>query len=72
MCLWTQIRNPWDGRIEPFRIVGNVYFVGTYQASSHLIDTGDELTLGNTTIRFMETPGHTLGALSLFFDTQDA
>ena len=32
-----------DGRIEPFRIVGNVYYVGTFAASSHLIDTGDGL-----------------------------
>ena len=23
--------------MEPFRILGNVYFVGTFQASSHLI-----------------------------------
>ncbi|MBQ4613096.1 MAG: MBL fold metallo-hydrolase [Clostridia bacterium] len=146
------IQNPWDGKIEPFRIIGNVYFVGTYQASSHLIDTGDglilidsgyaktlylvirsiyklgfrpedlryivlthhhwdhveatrqlvdlsgaktligekdaepargyfdpdillkdgdTLTLGNTTMRFVETPGHTRGTLSLFFDTQE-
>lgn len=39
---------PWEGRIEPFRLVGNVYFVGTYQASSHLIDTGDGLILIDT------------------------
>lgn len=143
-----------QGRIEPFRIIGNVYFVGTYDASSHLIDTGDglvlldtgyadtlhlliqsiwelgfqpkdiryivhthfhgdhtegtqalaylsgaktvigehdkapllqkgyfipditvadgdTLTLGNTTIRFLHTPGHTIGTVSLFFDTVD-
>ena len=143
--------NPWDGRMKPFRVIGNVYFVGTYQASSHLIDTGDglilmdtgyestlylllesiwelgfrpqdikyiihshwhgdhtagtaalaelsgartvigehdreplmaaghfvpdltvadgeTLTLGNTTIRFMHTPGHTVGTVSMFFD----
>ena len=142
----------WEGRIDPFRIIGNVYFVGTYQASSHLIDTGDglilidtgyaktlylvvdaihrlgfdpkdikyiinthwhgdhtegtaamaalsgaktligiedyekakeyfsaditikdgdKLTLGNTSIEFMETPGHTKGTLSFFFNTED-
>lgn len=147
-----EIRNPWEGRIEPFRIVGNVYFVGTFQASCHIIDTGeglilidpgyantlylvvssiyklgfrpedikyiinthwhwdhteataalaelsgaktllgwqdeenakryftpdillkdgDSLSLGNTAISFMETPGHTKGTVSLFFDTQD-
>lgn len=147
-----KIVNPWEGKMEPFRIIGNVYFVGTFQASVHLIDTGeglilidtgysnslylvlrsiyklgfkpedikyivhthwhwdhtegttalvdlsgaktligkedvekakqyfepdilvkdgDELNLGNTTIRFMETPGHTKGTISLFFDTED-
>lgn len=148
------IKNPWEGAMNPFRIVGNVYFVGTYQASSHLIDTGDglilidtgyentlylvvhaiwklgfdpkdikfiihthwhgdhtaatkfllplttaktvigvrddriviaegyftpdvvvkegdALSLGNTVVRFLETPGHTVGTVSLFFDTQE-
>lgn len=139
----------WEGVMEPFQVVGNVYFVGTYQASSHLIDTGDglilidtgyaeslyflvrsilqlgyhprdikyivnthwhwdhaeatkpmvklsgaktligwkdaekarqffepdilirdgdTLTLGNTTLTFLETPGHTEGTVSFFFD----
>ena len=147
-----KLTNPWDGRIEPFRIIGNVYFVGTFQSSCHLIDTGDglimidpgcsnvfylvidsiyklgfkpqdvryiinshwhwdhteataamadlsgaktligaedaekakayfdadiivrdgdTLTLGNTTVTFMETPGHTKGTLSFFFETED-
>lgn len=147
-----EIVNPWEGRIEPFRIIGNVYFCGTFQASCHLIDTGDglilidpgyentlylvidsiyklgfrpedikyiinthwhwdhteataaladlsgaktligredaenasryfeadillkdgdTLLLSNTTITFMETPGHTRGTVSLFFDTED-
>jgi len=147
-----KIQEPWEGRMEPFRILGNLYFIGTYQASSHLIDTseglilidtgyaktlylvldsiyrlgfrpddikyivnthwhgdhaeasrplaelsgaknvigkkdaqkvtrffepdvlvgeGDTLTLGNTTISFMETPGHTKGTVSLFFDVQE-
>lgn len=138
------------GKMTPFKIVGNVYFVGTYQASCHIIDTGeglimidpgysataylvidslyrsgfdprdikyiinthwhgdhteatadfadlsgaktligrddaakakrhfvpdiliddgDTLTLGNTTIRFVHTPGHTKGTVSFFFDT---
>jgi len=141
-----------DGRIEPFRIVGNVYYVGTFAASSHLIDTGDglifvdpgysadfdivkesvaklgfdlkdvkyiinthhhgdhtqatqalvdisgaktligrddaekakkffnpdiivddgdTLTLGNTTVRFVHTPGYTKGTISFFFNTTD-
>ena len=40
-----KIEQPWDGAIEPFRIIGNVYFCGTFQASCHLIDTGDGLIL---------------------------
>lgn len=139
----------WLGRMEPFRIAEGVYFCGTYQASCHLIDTGDglimvdpgytstaylvidsiyklgfkptdikyiinthwhgdhveataafsalfgaktllgrddavkalkyftpdilvddgdTLTLGNTTVRFVHTPGHTKGTISFFFD----
>ena len=146
------IDKPWEGRMEPFKIVGNVYFCGTFQASCHLIDTGDglilidpgyentlylvidsiyklgfrpedikyiinthwhwdhteataalaelsgaktllgrwdeekakryftpdillkdgdTLTLGNTTVSFMETPGHTKGTVSLFFQTEE-
>ena len=143
---------PWEGKIEPFKIYGNLYFVGMHAASSHLIDTGDGLILidtgyltglylvlnsiyklgfapedikyiinthwhwdhaeasgalaelsgakniigkndaenvkryfepdilvgdgdvlqlGNTSIRFMETPGHTRGTISIFFDTKE-
>ena len=146
------LKKHYEGVIEPFRIIGNVYFVGTYPASSHLIDTGDGLILvdtgyadtlfllvnsiyslgfspydiryiihthwhgdhtegtaalahltgaktlighkdvpkaekyfkadialkdgdivelGNTKIEIMETPGHTEGCISLFFETQD-
>lgn len=145
-----KINKPFEGKIEPFKIIGNVYFCGTFQASCHLIDTGeglimidpgymdsfylvirsiyelgynpkdikyiinthwhsdhteateamvdlsnaqtligcddedkvkqffkpnilikdgDTLTLGNTTITFLETPGHTKGTISFFFDT---
>ena len=147
-----EIKQPWEGRIDPFRIVGGVYFCGTFQASCHLIDTGaglilidpgyentfylvidgiyklgyrpqdikfiinthwhwdhteataalaelsgaktllgqadlqkarkyfepdilvkdgDTLSLGNTTVTFMETPGHTKGTISLFFDVTE-
>lgn len=147
-----KITVPEDGKMTPFKIADNLYFCGTYQASSHLIDTGDglimidtgyantfhmvveavkalgfepkeikyiinthwhgdhteasgmmaaftgaenviscidapeveglgyfkpdlliddgdRLTLGNSTIEFMLTPGHTKGTLSFFFDT---
>ena len=33
------------GDMTPFRMVGNLYFVGTYKASSHMIDTGEGLIL---------------------------
>lgn len=149
----VEIVNVYDGKMPPHRVIGNVYFVGTYQASSHVIDTGDglimidtgyaktfylvldslyklgykptdvkyivnthwhldhaeasglmqdlsgannligkedahrviekgyftpdilisdgdTLTLGNTTIRFLETPGHTKGTISYFLDVE--
>ena len=34
--------------IAPFRMLENLYFVGTYAASSHLIDTGEGLILIDT------------------------
>jgi len=37
-----------ENYIAPFRMVGNLYFVGTYAASSHLIDTGAGLILIDT------------------------
>ena len=36
---------PWDGYMEPFKIVDSVYYVGVYQVCTHLIDTGDGLFL---------------------------
>ena len=36
------------GDMKPFKIIGNVYFVGTGKASSHLIDTGKGLILIDT------------------------
>ncbi len=38
--------NPlWKGKIEPFKIIGNVYFVGCFPASTHIIDTNEGLIL---------------------------
>ena len=42
------MKQPWEGRIEPFRIYGNLYFVGTGPAPNHLIDTGEGLILIDT------------------------
>lgn len=39
------IFHPWEGAVEPFRIFGNLYFIGTVPASTHLIDTGEGLIL---------------------------
>ena len=36
------------GDMKPFRMAGNLYFVGTSEAPSHLIDTGDGLILIDT------------------------
>ncbi len=147
-----KITCPQDGYVPPFHLCGNVYFVGTYQASAHLIDTGaglilidtgyentlylvidaihrlgfdprdmkyivnthwhddhtggtaalaalsgartligrkdaekaqryftpdilvsdgDTLALGDTVLHFLETPGHTAGTLSLFFEVTE-
>jgi metallo-beta-lactamase class B len=40
---------PWKYRVEPFRIAGNLYYVGNSDVSSHLIDTGEGLILLDTT-----------------------
>ena len=154
--MYEQLENykkfPWLGKMTPFKIFGHTYFVGTYQASCHLIDTGDglimidpgysntaylvidsiyqlgfdprdikyiinthwhgdhteataaiaalsgaktligrydeenvkphftpdiliddgdKLSLGNISIRFLHTPGHTAGTISLFYDDTD-
>ena len=37
-----------DGYVKPFKIFGNLYFVGTEPASTHLIDTGEGLILIDT------------------------
>ena len=34
--------------IAPFKLLGNIYFVGTKAASSHVIDTGDGLIMIDT------------------------
>ncbi len=37
--------HPWKGYIPPFQLWGNLYFVGTYHASTHIIDTGEGLIM---------------------------
>lgn len=36
-----------------------------------LMEDGDQIVLGNTTISVMETPGHTYGTVSLFFTASE-
>ncbi len=36
---------PWNGYMPPFKVWGNLYFVGTEQASTHIIDTTDGLIM---------------------------
>jgi len=58
------------GDMTPFKLAGNIYFVGTYKESSHLIDTGDGLILidagGNFTADVVLESIETLG-----FDVKD-
>ena len=39
------MEHPWEGALEPFRILGNTWFTGTVSASTHIIDTGDGLIM---------------------------
>ncbi|MBQ8509517.1 MAG: MBL fold metallo-hydrolase [Clostridia bacterium] len=39
------MNEPWKGAFPPFRIFGNLYFVGTEGASTHIVDTGDGLVM---------------------------
>ena len=39
------IWKPWEGYMVPFKLFGNIYFIGTRPASTHLIDTGDGLLI---------------------------
>lgn len=39
------MKEPWIGYVKPFKIWGNLYFVGTEAASTHIIDTGKGLIM---------------------------
>src|SRR5690606_39137858 len=41
------------------------------QTPGQVIDDGDMLALGDTTVRFYLTPGHTPGVLSMLFTVRD-
>lgn len=57
-------------KVAPFRMIGNLYFVGTVEASSHLIDTGDGLILIDT--GYQETADVVVESMqTLGFDVKD-
>ena len=56
--------------IPPFRMVGNLYFVGTYGESSHIIDTGDGLIMIDTGYE-KTVPAILSGMKTLGFDPKD-
>ncbi len=37
--------NEWKGYVKPFKIFGNLYFVGLEPASTHIVDTGEGLIM---------------------------
>ena len=42
---FTSREQPWKGAMTPFNVLGNTWFVGLSQASTHIIDTGDGLIM---------------------------
>ena len=62
--------HPWKYQVKPFRIAGNLYFVGNKDVSSHLIDTGEGLILLDTA--FPQTTYLLLESIRLLgFDPMD-
>ena len=58
------------GDMKPFRLAGELYFVGTYKASSHLIDSGEGLILID--VGYEETADVVIESIeTLGFDVKD-
>ena len=55
------IDTPSSYYIEPFQIAGNLFFVGTKDSASHVIDTGEGLILIDT--GYPNMGGHLLHAI---------
>ena len=51
----VDLLTPWIYQTRPFRIFGNLYFVGNSPASTHLIDTGDGLVIIDTRVKDVAT-----------------
>ena len=49
ICLWGQVSSSaqaaWNRPVKPFRMIGNVYYVGAAGVSSFLVNTGEGLVL---------------------------
>ncbi len=58
LCLVTGEINPFSIPVRPFK-------------PDVLINDGDVLTFGNTTVKCVSSPGHTDGVMSFFFDVTD-
>ena len=52
------MKNKWEGSIEPVNVFGNLYFVGTIPASTHIIDTGSGLIMLDT--GYLEASGEVI------------
>ena len=50
------IREAWSKRVEPFHVIGNIYYVGASGVSAHIIDTSDGLILVDTGTDLMIGP----------------
>lgn len=60
-----------NGKLDlSYAVELNMEYTETFEPDI-LLDDGDTLTLGNTTITAMATPGHTPGAMSYFFDVEE-
>ena len=60
-----------DWQIAEGKIKNEYANVNTLLTRDWVIGDGDSLKLGNTTIKFFVTPGHTLGVLSMSFPVRD-
>lgn len=60
------------GRADLPLLTGEIYHypIRSFQPDV-LLDDGDVISLGNTSIRCVSTPGHTEGTMSFFFDVTD-
>ncbi|MEZ4700209.1 MAG: subclass B3 metallo-beta-lactamase [Rhodothermales bacterium] len=50
----AQLRGPGSQPVEPFRVIGNIYYVGAAGISAHIIDTPDGLILLDTGSKEMQ------------------